>query len=399
MLYLIKVDYLLIQKTSKNNSDKCISFIELIKEYKMPISVDFKTILRRIQEGKSPEKELITLITPSTDFNSYIKELLVNNFNAIDSGVFAENSLEKQFKIYLKQVQSKISILFFVGLFFPIGLCILILFQLINLFFLILFVPIYLIFLKLLFQKFIQKQSYLIGLIKSFSSLEKKKFEEFILFLKSFATNLKSNISPERAFLKSYLQNRDLITLLKEPLKNYTSHLLNFSYSFKDILKIIRLESKELRYTIILEAVEKFISKNSYFTSDKIKEILNIIIEHQRLERKLEIIMKGEKFKIFFFIFLLPIITGAISGLFPFLTIINENLELIDNNLINIFNNPLNFYNIIIIVIVLMSSISITTYFFLEILYIKRKFLTVLGSNTFFFLIFLISFFNISTFI
>ncbi|MHA2125393.1 MAG: hypothetical protein ACXABO_06910 [Promethearchaeota archaeon] len=365
----------------------------------MPISVDFKTILRRIQEGKSPEKELITLITPSTDFNSYIKELLVNNFNAIDSGVFAENSLEKQFKIYLKQVQSKISILFFVGLFFPIGLCILILFQLINLFFLILFVPIYLIFLKLLFQKFIQKQSYLIGLIKSFSSLEKKKFEEFILFLKSFATNLKSNISPERAFLKSYLQNRDLITLLKEPLKNYTSHLLNFSYSFKDILKIIRLESKELRYTIILEAVEKFISKNSYFTSDKIKEILNIIIEHQRLERKLEIIMKGEKFKIFFFIFLLPIITGAISGLFPFLTIINENLELIDNNLINIFNNPLNFYNIIIIVIVLMSSISITTYFFLEILYIKRKFLTVLGSNTFFFLIFLISFFNISTFI
>ncbi|GAH26134.1 unnamed protein product, partial [marine sediment metagenome] len=50
---------------------------------------------------------------------------------------------------------------------------------------------------------------------------------------------------------------------------------------------------------------------------EKITQILNEISIHQKLENKLEIIVKGERFKVLLFLFLLPIIIGGIGGLFP----------------------------------------------------------------------------------
>jgi len=398
VLYFIKIDFSLIQKTNKENSENCIHFIELIKSYKISISVYFKTIFQKIHEGKNPEKELFELKTPSLDFDNYIKSLLINNFNFYDYSNFNENTLEKQFKIYLRQIQSKISILFFVGLFFPIGICFLILFQIINIIFLISFIPFYIISINQLFKKFIKNQSYLIGLINDFSSHERKKFEEFTLFLRGFATNLRSNISPEKAFLKSYNQNKNLITILNKPLRNQISYLLNFSHSISEILNNLRAELKSLRYSIILDAIKKYIERSAYFTSDKILEILTIINKHQKLERKLEVLLKGEKFKILVFIFLLPIVTGSISGLFPIFNIIIRNIDLTGNEVLLFFENSLNLYDIIIIIVVLISSISITSNYFLKILCYTRKFPLILVSNTLFLLTFLISFINISNF-
>jgi hypothetical protein len=350
-------------------------------------------------EGKPPEKELYKLVTPSNDFDNYIKILLINNFNKIIFSDFDENSLEKEFKIYLKQVQSKISILFFVGLFVPIGLCFLILFQLINVFLLIFFVPIFIILLNLIFRKFVRNQSYLIGLIDNFSSLERKKFKEFLIFLRSFANNLKSYISPETAFLKSFVQNKELITLLRELLTSLTTHLLNFSMSFSEILRMLKSELNALRYSIILDAINKSIDKNSYLTSKMIADIVNVINKHQKLESKLEVILKGEKFKIFFFIFLLPIITGAIAGFFPFFTLIIQNIELIGSNINFFFNNPMNLYNIFFIVLVLLTCISITNSYFLKVACIGRRFPIIIGSIIIFILTFLVSYINISSFI
>ena len=238
----------------------------------------------------------------------------------------------------------------------------------------------------------------MIGLINDFSSHERKKFEEFILFLRSFATNLRSNISPEKALLKSYNQNKNYITILKKPLRNQISYLLNLSHSISDILNILRAELKSLRYSIILDAIKKYIERSAYFTSDKIFEILTIINYHQKLERKLEVLLKGEKFKILFFIFLLPIVTGTISGLFPIFNIIIGNINLTGNEVLLFFENSLDLFNIIIIIAVLLSSISITSNYFLKILCYTRKFLLILVSNTLFLLTFLISFINISNF-
>ncbi|MFW9864906.1 MAG: hypothetical protein ACFFEN_02320 [Candidatus Thorarchaeota archaeon] len=399
ILYLIKIDFSLIQKTALEHSDNCLNFIELVKEYRIPISPYFKVIFKRIHEGKLPENELSELITPSSDFDNYIRSLLISNFDNKLSEISNENSLETQFKIYLKQLQSKISILFFIGLFYPIGTCFLILFQILNLICLIFLIPVFLVSLNLLFRKFMRNQGYLIGLISDYSSIERRKFEEFILFLRSLASNLKSNISPEDALLKSYKQNRNLILLLKNTLKTHVSNLLTFSSSFNEILNSLKSELKSLRYVIVLDALKRFIVQNSYLTSDKIQEILTVIYKHQNLGKKLEIILKGEKFKIFFFIFLLPIITGAISGFFPFFNLVIKNVELIDLNLNFFFENELNLFNLVMILLVLLFSISITSYFFLKTLFYNKKLLIILCSCIIFLLSFLIVFLNVPNYI
>ena len=54
---------------------------------------------------------------------------------------YNEKSSEKNFKIFLRDIESKISILFFIGLFFPISLCFLIIFKIIDVIFLLFFIP------------------------------------------------------------------------------------------------------------------------------------------------------------------------------------------------------------------------------------------------------------------
>ena len=377
MLYLIKLDFSLIKKTLKANSDFYLSFIRLIKEY-----------------------ELMRIITPSRDFNQYLKNLLINNFDdtySLDEPT--ETTLEKNFKIYLKEIQSKISIIFFIGVFFPIGLCFLILFQLVNIITLIVLIPFFLIILNYLCRKFIRINTYMIGVLNDYSGVEKKKFNEFLLFLNGFAANLKNNLSPEKAFLKSYSQNKNLFIVLERTIKNQLSRLLNFNCSFHDMIQYFKLELNSTRYIVILDLIEKFVTENPYYSTEKIFEILHILHNHQKLERKLEIIIKGEKFKIFFFIFLLPILIGAISGMFPFFILMTRNINSITPAILFDYNNLMNFYYILLIFIVFTSSISITSNNFLKVIKYRKKSLIIFISNLIFILTFISSFINTINFI
>ncbi|MFW9972062.1 MAG: hypothetical protein ACFFDF_17870, partial [Candidatus Odinarchaeota archaeon] len=300
-----------------------------------------------------------------------------------------------KFKIYLKEIQSKISIIFFIGIFFPIGLCFLLLFQIVNDVILFILIPIFLITLNYLCRKFIRRNAYMIGILNDYSGIEKKKFDEFLLFLNSFAINLKNNLSPEKAFFKTYSQNKNLFIVLERPIKDQLSRLLNFNFSFHDMIQYFKLELKSARYVIILDLIEKFVNENPYYSSIKISEILNIINDHQKLEKKLEVIMKGEKFKIFFFIFLLPILIGVISGMFPLFLFINSNITLITSLNLTDYNSLTNLYLIILIFIVFISSITITSTYFLKVISHRNKNLIIIISNLIFTLSFLLSFFNI----
>ncbi len=396
ILYLIKINFSLIQKTLKNNADSCVNFIKLIKEYQLPILGNFKYILKRIHEGYKPEDELFELLSPSKDFNQYLRHLLINNFdNRYEIDEFKEGTLEKDFKVYLREIQSKISIIFFIGIFFPIGLCFLILFQVIDLIIAVLLIPFFLYILNFLCRKYVKKNTYLIGVLEEYSSLEKKKFNEFLLFLESFAINLKNNISPERAFLKSYTQNKNLFVVLNQTIKSQISSLLNFKCSFHDMIQFFKLELKSMRYNVILDAIEKFVAENANYSSTKIFEILHVVHKHQELEKKREVVIKGEKFKIFFFLFLLPLLIGTISGMFPFFVLITSNINSITSASLIDFSNLISIYNIFLIFFVFISSLSITSINFLKIINIQKKFLIILISNLLFILTFLISFTNI----
>ena len=81
LLYIVKIYFSLIKKSHGDNADHAINFIKLISEFKLPISRDFRTMYNKVQLGDNPEILLSKVITPSIDFNLYIKELLLSDFN------------------------------------------------------------------------------------------------------------------------------------------------------------------------------------------------------------------------------------------------------------------------------------------------------------------------------
>ena len=119
LLYLIIINFSLIKKTLKINTDYSINFIELIKNYNLPVSESCKIILRKIHEGSTPEKELLKIVTPSEDFNHYLRDLIINDFNNdYEFQNLDDNTSERNFKVVLRDIESKISIVFFIGFFF-----------------------------------------------------------------------------------------------------------------------------------------------------------------------------------------------------------------------------------------------------------------------------------------
>ena len=392
-LYIIKIYFSLIQKSHGDKADHAINFIKLISEYRLPISKEFRKMLNKIQLGENPETLLSKVNTPSLDFNLYIKELLISNFSS--NYRLNENSLKKKFQKYLREIESKLSILFFFGLFFPLGLSFLILFRTINYFALIPILPLFFISLRKLNKKFLKNNFFLLSLINNYSKEEKARFNEFISFLLSLTLHLKKNGSPELAFVKAYSQSESYYSILERPLKTQISQLLNLSCTFDEILEKLQIELRSVRYKIILEVVGKLVAQNAYLSHEKITEILNELSNHQKLENRLEIIIKGERFKVLLFLFLLPIIIGGIGGIFPFFNLMMRSITLNSELSFSFLFDIVFTHEFIIIFFSLLFCVNVSSHNFLEIVSYERKIILIVASNVIFILAFFSSLINI----
>jgi hypothetical protein len=397
-LYLLKIYHSLIQNSLKEDSDYVLNFIKLIKDYDIDISKIFKDLIRKIQEGKNPEGQLLNIITPSKDFNNYVKELIFSNFNLNEISKNDEkNTLERDFKIYLRQIDSKLSIIFFIGLFYPLGISFLMLFQRIDTLFTILLIPLFFLVLHFLFKKLIKVDNYLIGLINFYSKNERKKYNEFLLLLRGFALNLSQRFSPERAFINSYRKCKTQLLYLDKIIQNQVLRILNFTCSFEEMLDFLKIELKSIRYSLIIEILQRIIKQDAYSSSQKILRIIQILNEHRKLENKMELIINGEKFKVFLFIFLLPIVIGAIGGMFPFFILLIGNINL-DNNSFFLLFNPFFIKDISFLFLSLLGCINLTSYYFLKVISYEKRFIIILIVNIVYSLVFFISYFNFINF-
>jgi hypothetical protein len=279
VLYFIKIDFSLLQKISPNDSDFYIKFIYLIADYNIPISNDFKRILSRIHCGTTIEKALRDYLTPSIDFNNLIKNLLIKNFETL-SPLKAEamNTLEEDFRIYLKEITTKLSILFFVGIFVPIGLAFGLFFISISKILMLLIIPFFLAFINFLFKKFIKKNHFLIGMIKNNSQIEQKKLEEFLLFIERFALNLNKNLSPEKALLYAYLEEKKNLATISVLLKEDMNVFFNGITTISETLTKMKYKMNNKRYSIVISSILKMIQENAYYSASKIF-IISVILE------------------------------------------------------------------------------------------------------------------------
>ena len=393
-LHLIKIYYSLIQKSLEFNSDKALAFISLINEFNNLDTRSFNEALKFIQEGLAPEDFLSHVITFSEDFDMYLKELLLNQFETNNQEEQIEGSVERDFKVFIRQIESRLSIVFFIGIFFPIGICFLILFQIINMVVILLILLVYLVSLKMLHKNFIKKDIFLLGLINDNKKSEKEKFYEFVIFLKRFSSNLQQGKSPERAFIDAFLQLKNRLKFLYDTFENQSKRLINFVSTFSGIVKFLKSELNSTRYSIILEVVEKLVLTDSLGASDKISQILDLLNQHQKLEKRLETIFKGERFKAILFLFILPFILGIIGGIFPSFFVLLNNLNM-QYGVISSFS----YIQVIFIYIILLICLIISSVSFLKIINFERKFILVIITVVVYTFLYMISYFSVGYFL
>ena len=154
--------------------------------------------------------------------------------------------------------------------------------------------------------------------------------------------------------------------VLQKPLKKHITSLLNLSCTFAEMIDLLKQQLVSIRYYLILDLIKELVNSNAQNSSKKVFSILKIISTHQKLEKKLEIVLKGEKLKVSLFLFLLPIIIGAIGGMFPIFTLLIGNLNLKE------MINPRNLVELIfsmdflIIYSTLLICVMISSFFFLK---------------------------------
>ncbi len=363
-LPLLKINYSLVQSTLFDR-DPVIYFIELIKESELPISLSYRKIFEDIHNGQAPEPAMINLITPSKDFNTYVNELVLSNFRA--NNFSKDTSIEREIRIYTKEIEPKLSLVFFIGFFFPIGLCFSIIFlqlDLISIFLSFFFI----LFMRYLFKNFITLDLHLIGFVKFVSDKDKRRFNEFLTFLNVFALHLKY-FSPEKAFSESMIKNREKMKILFPILLNPFNRFLYTGTSFDELLNDLKLQFVQAQYRLIFDLISHTTKYDSEKASNVILELIEIVKANQEKAELIEDLFTGERFKVFMFIFLLPIIIGIISGFSPFFSAFLD------------FQNftstiQINYLTISIILISLSICTIMTSYTFLQLVnYEHHKFL------------------------
>lgn len=394
-LYLIKIDFSLIQISKHPNEDMILQFIKLIINYNLPIKDDFKNILSRIHSGNNPEKELKRYLSPSVDFNEYLNNLIINNSKLYTNTDYG-NTLEENFKIYLRELSTKISLIFFIGIFYPIGLCFFFIFIPFNKLLILFTLPFFFFILNYLFRNFIQIDHYFMGIIKINSIYERKKFYEFIDLIKRFSFYIDKNISPEKAFIITFFEKKNQNQILRSIISSDVFLFLNGSIIFEDLMNSIRKKFESYRYNIIFSSLVKMLKEDSKNTSKKIREILGVLNNHIKLGKKINTIIKGERIKVYLFCFLLPIILGTLGSLLSVLPFITNNLLNFQNiNEITILDINIIYFDLCLFFIINSISTFISTYYFLATVSLKNKSYILIFVEILLILTFLISVFNV----
>jgi hypothetical protein len=394
-LYLIRIDFSLIELAKQNDEGVIMEFIKLIINKQISISEDFKKILSHVHSGAIPEEELRLFESPSNEFNKYLIDIVEDNKNPF-FGDDISNSLEDEFKIYMKELSTKISLIFFLGIFFPIGLCIFIIFISFNKAIILVSIPIFLYFLKYLFHNFIKIDHFFMGMIKKNSDYEKKKFCEVLNLINRFSFHLEKNIAPEKAFINAYLEIINSNSILNKILSSEISSFLSGSLSFTQLINSFKNKLDEYRYSLVFNSINRMLKTNSNVSSRKIREIVNVLKNHIKLEKKIENIFRGERIKVFLFTILLPVILGALGSLVSiFPMIIRDFSNIQDINNLTLFKINFSLFDIILLLFVLLFCNFISVYYFFTIISYRKKRFFLIFSEFLLILSFLISLFNI----
>jgi hypothetical protein len=246
--------------------------------------------------------------------------------------------------------------------------------------------------LKYLNNKFLDKNNYIIGKIYDIINLKKNETEEMILFFRIFGLNLQNNLSPEKSFIETYNQIESQLSLIKNIVRKEMANILYLNQSLESILKTLKAKLKSSKISLMLDSIIHMLAKNSESTGKRITEILKLLEKQSNLEDKMITNLKSQKFRVNFFLFILPIILGLIGGMIPIFHSLTTNFSILNSNLIitkNISDFRIESF-LIILILLLFSNLIVSTYFS-KLVYFEKKVLVILSSNILFLFTFFVS--------
>jgi hypothetical protein len=351
-----------------NYQDPNINLLRVLENQKNLI-INFDEIKKRIESGGELNSNLFQIVFYSPDFTEFIRNLLKVRYN-LDVNQFIEKYNQKKqsdFHFYLESFDIRINFFFFLVLFSPIGIFLLLI-QIEDFSYLISLLSIEIILLYLTSNNLIQIPGNFFGLVTpNKQKKEKLKIDRFFDFFQYLAYHSINN-PPEIALI-----------FAKNELSKSDSRILGFEENFFDFNYL----SLEKMFQRLIEAIDvtqisfflKFLyqiyQKNAEHSSIFFDRVSKLLKTHQQQGQRLEVLLKNSRFKIQIYKILVCFILGFLSSLTNRL---NYMIKLVFFNSQTLIEIQLwNVINIDIFFITAFISVGITLIFFNRIEGFEKK--------------------------
>ena len=314
LLYFIKMDIDLVLKLNVSHEDPLLNFIDLIDESYADLVGPMQDLKKRIRKGEDIEETLSRIHFPSKKMHDFFSNLIyyISDSRYLQLNQTDENELAYQ--TFSKGLETRLSIMFFIGIFFPLGLGFLMVLGQIDILTLILSIPFFSLILSIIKKKLLNDNLILVGSSIHSSNAEIEEYNLILAFYRQLSFNLKI-YPPEKAILFTYEAISKNIT------KNYSdivAKLNKYSIDYHFFFKMLTNELKSIRSKLLIQNLPVLLDYNSENVSETMLNILKIVEKHLALQNERLTIYNAEKIKASLFSYLLPIILGFLSTVFWF---------------------------------------------------------------------------------
>ncbi len=314
LLYFIIMDVDLVLKLNISQEDPILNLVDLLEESYPDLSEPLKEVKKSIVKGEDVEHALNNIQLSSTKMRDFFSNLVlyIADPRYLQFNQTSINELEYQ--TFSKGLETRLSIMFFIGIFFPLGLGFMMILGQIDGLTLFLSIPFYGLILHIIKKKLLKDNDLLIGTTVHSSGEERAEFEKVLAFYRQLSFNLK-RYPPEKAIIISVDEG---IESFSPTYTDLVSKLKKYSVDYKMFFKMLVNEIKYIRSKILLQNLPVLLDYNSQNVSEIMLDILSLVEKHLALQNERAVIFNAEKIKASLFSYILPMILGFLCTVFLF---------------------------------------------------------------------------------
>lgn len=309
LIPVIKTYLSLFEISLPADYNRSLAFLRLIKQLDLNVIEPFSIIAQSIERGKSISNTINQEIGYYNSFASFIQSYLEKG---IDFNFEYGQNLINRYKEFTGSLETRLSILFFLCVFFPLGLNLGIVFGMLDVYTLLIAAVLFFILMKLLNSKVVNEETLLLGIHDENASIIREEYNKTLEFIIDLARFLKYN-SKERSLLLALDRSVDFQLISNE----ITGDLNLYRTSVSNFFKITAKKLKSEQARLLLGTIERLLVHNARGTSFRLDDLIIVLKKHQDLEKERESILKSQNVKRLILLMLIPLINGILVSIIP----------------------------------------------------------------------------------